>query len=253
MAGQSKGASRSSPAVVLAALMVSAALLFAASPYGLRGTRTTTITSTTTSVVTIFDASNTTQMNSNGLEFMMSLNTSSLDQQGSLTVSLSLINTLDANNTVDGYPTTTNWHLTNQSENGPINCAQNDPFRTEVLQGYYDLNNYTKGTPIVFTVWRPPFDASPNGCLSFITGLNGSASSPPLFILDSESQYTFSPMSNRAQWVATGLQGANQSVTMGEKVLIEPSLFTRSTGVFTVLSSDEWGDIQVLHFSINRP
>jgi hypothetical protein len=186
------------------------------------------------------------EINRNGLEFMMSLSASSLDKNGSLTVSLNLVNTHDVNNTVDGYPTATNWRLTNQSEDGPINCAQNDPFRTELLQGYYDINNYTKGTPIDFTVWSL---SGPNECLGFVTGLNGS--SPPLFTFYSQNSYNFGPMTDRAQWVANGLQGADQPATMGEEVHIEPHLFTNSTGVFTVLSGDEWGDLQVLHFTIH--
>lgn len=214
-----------------------------------------TASNTTQTTSATFSGNATNQMNSNGLEFMMSLSASSLYPNGSLTVFLNLINTLGANNTVRGYPTATDWLLTNQSEDGPINCAQNDPFRTEVLLGYYDLKNYTKGTPIDFTVWRPPI--GPNLCNGFITGLNNHGFSvlpsayPPLFTYYSNNEYIFSPMSDQAQWTSVGLQGASQAATMGEEVHIEPSLFTNSTGVFTVLSGDEWGDLQALHFTIH--
>jgi len=249
---------------MIIAIFISASLLFAASPYGLGGTKTTTTTTRMTTTVTIFTASKTTQttpatsssnfadqMNSNGLEFMMSLSTPSLGPNGSLIVYLNLINTLGVNNTVHGYPTETNWLLTNQSEDGPINCAQNDPFRTEVLQGYYDLNNYSKGTPIDFTVWPP--GGGPNYCLGFVTPLDNDSvfASTPLFTFYSNNEYIFSPMSDQARWIAVGLQGANQSATMGEEVHIKPSLFTNSTGVFTVLSCDQWGDLQALHFTIH--
>ncbi len=52
MSGQSKGVRPSSAALIVAALLVSASVLVAASPYGLGGERTTTKTETTASTVT---------------------------------------------------------------------------------------------------------------------------------------------------------------------------------------------------------
>ena len=196
----------------------------------------------TTSQVT--SSTSTTQVasvtNGNGLEFTMSLNSSNLVRGSNLTVSLNLNNTLDRINNVTGAE---DWRLTNQSESGPsMNCAQNDPFRTEVLKGYYDSGNYSVGAPLVFTVFQPPLGF--NECLLFIRAANDTAQ--PLFV-GSENYYIFSPLSNRAQWIASN---ANQPATMGEVVLLEPSLFSNSTGVFTVVSGDEWGDLQIAHFVV---
>jgi len=180
----------------------------------------------------------------NGLEFMMSLNSSSLGRGSNLTVSLNLYNPLDRINNVSGAE---DWQLTNQSESGPsMNCAQNDPFRTEVLGGYYDLNNFSKGAPVIFTVFQPPLGF--NQCLLYIKAANNTA--PPLFYTYSNNYYIFSPTSNQAQWVATGFQGANQEAIMGETVLLKPSLFANSASVFTVVSGDEWGDLQIAHFVV---
>lgn len=182
--------------------------------------------------------------NSNGLEFTMALSSSAVNRNGSLRVSLSLYNTLDKVNKVTGAQ---DWRLTSQSEQGPsMNCAQNDPFRTEVLKGYYDSGNYSEGVPVVFTVFQQPPGASPNMCLSFIRAANDSAQ--PLFVgSEGENRYDFSPMSNRAQWISSD---TNQEAIMGETVLLKPSWFSNSTGVFTVVSGEMWGDILVDHFVV---
>src|SRR4029077_6417463 len=176
--------------------------------------------------------------NSNGLEFMMALKSSSLSRKGSLKVSLELYNTLDKVNNVTGAQ---DWRLTSQSESA---CAKNDPFRTEVLRGYYDSGNYSKGAPVVFAVIQPL--PGPNQCLFFIQAANDNAQ--PLFVgSENQNRYDFSPMSDKAQWISSD---TNQLATMGETVVLEPSLFSNSTGVFTVVSGDMWGDIQVAHFVV---
>jgi hypothetical protein len=176
--------------------------------------------------------------NGNGLEFTMALNSSTLSRNGSLKVSLELYNTLDKVNNMTGAQ---DWRLTNQSESA---CAKNDPFRTEVLRGFYDSRNYSKGAPIVFAVIQPI--SGPNQCLFFIQAANGTA--PPLFVgPDNQNRYDFNPMSDEAQWISSN---ANQKAIMAETVLLEPSLFSNSAGVFTVVSGDMWGDIQVAHFVV---
>jgi hypothetical protein len=222
-------------AVVIAVLLVAGTTIFLRS-----GPSNSGSTVSSSMVVSSETGSQTANVaNSDSLEFTMGLNPSNLAPGGSLTVSLNLYNTLDGSNNVTG---SNDWQVTNQSEDSPgMNCAQNDPFRTEVLQGYYDLANFSKGTPVDFTVFQPPFGY--NQCLFFIDY-------GPLFSTISNNYYIFEPMSSQARWVATGPQTANQSVMMAETVLIKPSLFTNSTGVFTVVSGDEWRDVQVAHFDI---
>ena len=186
----------------------------------------------------------TTTISSLGLEFSMALNATTVRQGHDLGVLVNLFNTLDRANNVTG---TKEWRVTNQSETGPgMNCAQNDPFRVEVLRGYYALDNYSEGTPLVFTVFQPPLGF--NQCLIYIRAANDTAE--PLFYLYSQNYYIFKPLSNEAQWVAFGFQTANQKAVMSETILLRPALFSNSTGVFTVVGGDEWGDLEIAHFSV---
>ena len=179
-----------------------------------------------------------------GLEFTMSLNASTVRQGHDLGVLVNLINTLDTPNNVTGAMV---WRVTNLSESGPsMNCAQNDPFRVEVLRGYYDLNNYSDGAPLVFTVFQPPLGF--NQCLVYIRAANSTAE--PLFFIYSQNYYIFKPLSNEAQWVAFGFQEANQKAVMSETMLLRPALFSNSSGAFTVVGGDEWGDLEIAHFSV---
>jgi hypothetical protein len=57
-------------------------------------------------------------------------------------------------------------------------------------------------------------------------------------------------MSNEAQWVAFGFQEVNQKAVMSETMLLRPTLFSNSNGVFTVVGGDEWGDLVLLHFGV---
>jgi len=226
--------------VIVAILLVALGGIFL--HFGSSNTTSTTSSSQTTSSTSTTQVGSVT--NGNGLEFTMSLNSSTLQRGSNLTVFLNLYNTLGRINNVSGAE---DWQLTNQSESSPsMNCAQNDPFRTEVLAGYYDQSNFSEGAPLVFTVFQPPLGF--NQCLLYIVSANNTA--PSLFYTYSTNNYVFSPTSDRAQWIATGFQTADQEAIMGETVVLKPSLFSDSSGTFTVVSGDEWGDLQIAHFVI---
>lgn len=201
------------------------------------------------------------------LEFMLALNSSTVRQGHILAVSLNLLNTLDKVNNVTGAE---DWRLTNQSENGGAegwNCAINDVFRIEVVSGYYGLNNFSKGTPLDIFVWQPPFGY--NQCLLYVRAANAAAQ-PLSDSAYGQNYYIFSPQSNVAQWVTTGTYIAipkpsllsnstgscnpcnaiNQRAVMNETMILKTALFANSTGVFTVICGDEWGDLEVSHFYI---
>lgn len=206
-----------------------------------------TITSTITTTASVTTTTKTLVLNyTDGLEFSMSLNSSAVSKKNDdLSVSLNLFNTLELSNNVTGA---SNWRLTNQSEEwlGHWNCAQNDVFRIEVLQGYYNLSNYANGTAL--DIFNLQYLAGVNGtniCLYFIRG-----SAPPMFLTYSENYYVFEPQSNEAQLIALGFRQANQRVTMNESILVRPSLFTNSTGIYTIVGGDEWGDVEIAHFSV---
>jgi uncharacterized protein (UPF0333 family) len=231
---QSKPKGRLSLAYVLVAALV--VLLVTAVVFSLHSGRTVSNSSTTTTqtAANTFPTQPLGVNNSNGLEFTMSLNTTTLRSGSNLTVSLSLYNILDSNNTVTG---STDWLVSNASEDGPglsPACAQGDPFRTEVLQGYYDLSNVSLGKPLVFIVAHG--SSGLNWCLVYIHGD---------FL--SSGTYTFSPLSDKALWTESS---ANQPTPFVEVVDLDPSTFSTSTGTFTVVSGDMWGDVQVAHFLV---
>jgi len=238
-------------AIIIAAVLVSAAIYatLGQSPKTLTRTSTSTVTESTTESLTTTETATTTSAVSsgslaNGLDFTMVLNSTSLQRGSNLTVSVSLHNSLEWTDNVSGA---TDWRLTDQSEAGPsYSCAQNDPFRIEVLRGYYDMGNFSQGTPLVSTVFLPPLGF--NQCLGYIVAANHTA--PPLFFSLSNNYYVFMPMSDEAQWIATGPQQANQLAVMDETMFLKPVLFSNSTGAFTVVGGDEWGDLQIAHYTV---
>ena len=161
---------------------------------------------------------------------------------------MGVYNALNTSNRVTGA---SDWELTNVSESGySYNCA--DIFRVEVMKGYYDLSNYTIGTPLIFTVWLPPFGY--NQCFTYIkyTNYNTAPLYSPQYPLN---YYVFKPLSSDAQWVACSSNQTavtstttfsvnstekvpvcpiDQPAVMSETDFLVPALFSNSTAVFTV-------------------
>jgi len=202
----------------------------------------------------------------NGLEFTMSLNLSTVQQGQVLGVTLNLSNTLDRVNNITGVQ---DWKLTNASENSGSadvgwNCAQTDVFRIEVVSGYYDLNNFTEGTPLDVFIWQPPYGM--NQCLFYVIEPNTPPEAPLSVPSEGQNNYVFAPKSDVAQWItaedwSVSCGPANstiyspcpqigQEAVMSETMILKPALFTNSTsGTFTVIGGDEWGDLLVAHFA----
>jgi len=199
------------------------------------------------------------------LKYQMSISSLEVSQGNALSVSMGLSNTLGRTNNVTGA---TDWRLSNESENsGSVgwNCAQNDVFRIELVSGYYSLNNYSMGTPLDIFVWQPPYGF--NQCAYYIRSTNDTApvlSEPP----NDQNYYIFRPSSNAAWWVTSSMLTApclpangtyhpcgppGQEAVIGETMILETSLFANSTGIFTVIGGDEWGDLGVLHFYVGPP
>ena len=216
-------------------------------------------TSVTGSYSMITNSTSSSSPSINSLKFSMSINSSTVLQGQDLSVTLSLFNTLDSKNNITGAQ---NWKLTNQSE---LDC-QGSVFRIEVVQGYYSPDNYSGGTPLSVFPFVPPLGF--NQCLFYI---RTSALSDPAL---GQNYYIFNPKSDVAQWVTSGIYipcspnsctrtangtivgecnpcGAiNQTAVMNETANLKPYLFTHSTGVFTVIGGDEWGDLLIMTFIV---
>jgi len=204
-------------------------------------TETNNLLFTFTSTKTVSTTSTLAVNSSTGLEFLMSINSSTVQQGHNLNVFVGVYNPFNSTKSIDGA---SDWKVTNESEKGPsYDCAQNDPFRVEVMKGYYDLTNFSSGTPLVFTVFEPPFGY--NQCLIYVAATNPQAE--PLFEPDAQNNYNFSPYGSDAQWT---YGGSNQPAVMSETDVLQPVVFTNSTGVFTVVGGDEWGDLGIAHFSL---
>jgi len=196
-----------------------------------------------------------------GLKFTMSLNATSVRLGHDLGAMVDLVNTLDRVNNVTAV---VNWRISNESLAG---CDMSKGvFGIEVVRGYYDINNFTKGMPIRITIFLPPLGF--NQCLLYSRAANETAE--PLFVsYYGTNYYVFKPSSDVAQWITSGVynppnphplpnatgscnpcDNVNQLAVMNETFLLRPALFTNSTGVFTVICGDLWGDLAVSHFTV---
>ena len=231
-------------AFIVIASMVVAMVAFSAVPTTETALRTATINPSTS------------------LEFAMSLNSTTAQQGQTIAVSFNLYNTLDKVSNVTGAG---DWRLSNASENGGVggwNCAANDVFRIEVISGSYGLSDFSKGTPLDVFVFQPPFGF--NQCLFYVRSANWTA---PVLSVPPQNQnfYIFGPQSNVAWWVSSSGLGApclpgngtyhpcsrpGQEATMNETMILKTGQFANSTGVFTVIGGDEWGDLEVMHFYV---
>jgi len=139
-------------------------------------------------------------------------------------------NTLDRVNNVsleDSWPT--NAHMFQWFRWTQDYCdIGNDIAGYEVLQGNYGLNNFTSGTPL----WLQPF-----------AGLRGCADVEG----PTPTTYTFNPLSE-----ANAVSGTFVGSWTGPPELSNgaPAYSPFAPGSYTVVASDEWGNVAMLHFTI---
>ena len=198
-----------------------------------------------------------------GLLFTTALDASTVPFGQTLDVSVGLRNTLGRTNNVTGAE---EWRVGNASEDGGVggwNCAQDDVFRVEVVAGSYGAGNFSIGTPLDVMKWASPFGF--NQCGIFVRPANGSA--PVLYDSgNGQNYYVFRPNSDVAWWVtSSGLAAPclpingtyhpcgppGQEAVMNETLVLSTPKFTSGPGVFTVITGDMWGDIDVGHFVVS--
>jgi len=111
--------------------------------------------------------------------------------------------------------------------------------------------------------WVPPFGF--NQCGIFVRPANGSA--PVLYDSgNGQNYYVFRPSSDVAWWVtSSGLAAPclpingtyhpcgppGQEAVMNETLVLSTPKFASGPGVFTVITGDMWGDVEVAHFVVS--
>lgn len=200
---------------------------------------TSTVTSTATSVSTetsvfthgiLVPTSSASTLNPlTGLSLDLNLSTNA---NGQVVVTAYEFNTLDRVNNVslaDSWPTNTTylfqWFRWAQYSDY---CTLGDYLAGyEVLQGNYELNNFTSGT----SVWLQPF-AGLSGC--------GELECP------TPTYYTFAPLSE-----ADAVSGTFVGSWTGPPLYNgTPAYSPFASGSYTVVASDEWGQVAILHFIV---
>jgi hypothetical protein len=228
--------------IIIAAVLISASV-FVASGWGMTTTESLTTTATVTTISTMTVVSVTTMSpssSSNGLEFTMNLSPTAVYSGGAVDVQMNLYNALSVRNDVSPAD---NWALTNQSEVsnsssfGPGACIGSmGPYRVAVFNGFYGLNNYSGGAPLSIFPW--PVQSPFNYCNFYVIEHSWLGS----------TNYLFEPQSNNATLSLPG-QGS-WTTPMSLTVVLKPLGVTLPAGQYTVVCGDEWGNLQIAHFTV---
>lgn len=198
------------------------------------------------SLITPGSLTRVTQVHSNGMEIMLSINSSDMVQGGSITVNVSLINTLHTINLVSAEHY---WAIGGVSLGA---CNNMDyPMGIAVFNGYYTSANISDaGNPL--TVFRPSI------CPMFILYIKayqfypyGSAASVKGPSLINGTYYANSYIISR-EFTLSGYYAQQQEPANGSIMINDfQFIFNQfSPGTYTVVGADEWGGLAILHFHV---
>lgn len=191
--------------------------------------------------------------NSAGLELSLSVDSTRLRPNGTVTVNVSEVNALPMANNITSL---THWSI----DGLQWGCGYRYYFPNgiAVFSGYYSLNNITAGRAL--NIW-PPIPCSAEFLFNGTNNIVG--------ILQKVTSYSYLPESSYASYAAyykpeTGpiTLGTFLPVHMFNEVTITATNFTYPTspfvvalgsdapGVYTLVAGDEWGDLVLLHLSV---
>jgi hypothetical protein len=218
-------------AAVVAVLVVASLGIGYLSGSGARGTSTATSVSTITVTSTATSTATETSVFSSGVLVPRS-STSTLDPATGLSLVLNLSTNSNGQVVVTAYEFNTLNRINNVSYGSswpnaslfqwtPTNCYQPGMEGYEVLQGNYGSNNFTAGQAL----WLQPENLQQCGVETQTTG---------------NSSYIFQPLSIRDI-----LSGAYVGYWIGGETYTP---FT--TGTYTLLAGDQWGQVAILHFIV---
>jgi hypothetical protein len=212
-------------AIVIAGVLISASVFVAVSG------ATKTVTSTTT--VTSLDSPLSTSTVGAGLELLLSLNASLLSPGQEVEFNVSLINTLPSpdNLTADsgaltGLP---------QVSLGP--CGDlNEPFGFLIAQGFYTAGNASSATPLGL------YSPGTYNCPA-ILDYSYFIFQPDSYLMSSCESGGFC---NEAPAMSSSAYSGSWTSSGGSQGTFTPF----KQGVYTVIAATEWGQVNVLHFTV---
>jgi rhodanese-related sulfurtransferase len=171
--------------------------------------------------------STTSTKSENGLQLQASVNTTTLTPGETLQINVSEYNTLSTDNNV---LTATNWGV-NGLTIGACPNINVLPFGVAIFQGNYNAHNISQGTSLEL------FAAVP--CAQLMRLITG---------------YDFLPVSSNAA-IMPG--GDLKSPTLMSAIETVNGIYTQgfqltpfSSGIYTVVAGDEWGDLEFLYFTV---
>ncbi len=191
----------------------------------------------------ILPASATSTDSSTGLTLGLSLNATTIRSGQTVNFSASEYNTLP---TMDNVTAANDWPLHGLSLG--LCGMVNEPFGMVVFRGYYAKSNVTSASPLM------------------LYQLNAMTSCPAIFSVI--SRYSFYPGSSKAQiWGSCDPEPCQADDLSGPPISASNQIngfwstipylqwsypSALPSGVYTVAAGDEWGQLVLLHFVVNR-
>jgi len=157
----------------------------------------------------------------NGLTLSLSINTT----QAFSPYGLSITVWINGTSSIDNVSSQDSWAVS-QSLLWGSPCTPGWPIGVGVMRGYYDQYNFTSGTllPLGLTEPRCPI----------VQGL------PQSFLVEPDGSQAFASINGSLErW------NLQTSVVLGKTFLSDNQL---TGGTYTVIGTDEWGDVAILHF-----
>jgi hypothetical protein len=241
-------------AIVVGAILVSAAIVL---PQATRSTLTINRTITSTTTTTPIETTTVTEgsaeaMGVSGLDLLVTDNASTLQVGQRLNVQVSLFNGLPSTLSI---PTSTDWQFKGIGFTLWAPCYYQVPAEAVVLLGNYSLANLPRANNVSFVY----------GCMEYVDA----------------QQATFQPMSSNATLSGTYYGGGTAGITLGpfdlsgnftttgywnmtenaEQVNAptlgvwtnpgqSPVATPFAPGVYTIAVCDQWGDVAILHVTV---
>lgn len=225
-------------------------------------TQTTTATETTTPRSVVGDevqcgfATTCNVFNSAGLELLLSVNSTSIKPNGTIALNVTEFNPLPVTNNASASA-----NFVVQGLLWGCNTRSYFPHGIAIFRGYYTLSNLTAGYSL--DIWAG---------VPCIADFVGNGTNGIVGFLQNVSSYSFMPQNYNASYSAyyepspphTGSFGTflptpmmtGTTITAANYSPLSPlsheynSLGSSAPGVYTLVAGDEWGDLEVAHFSV---